>query len=282
LFFNKDYRNATNVILNDDLLLELIINQVNDLEVRIQSRNNQNKENIQIFSATVLNKTYEYRYNSQINESAFKQGMGPIRKYEFRNDGVINQQKPFPLAVPFGANLLEILHRDSDLRKEIAALFEEYNQKLVIDDDEIIFLKYLSDDTGVSIPYHLVADTLRRLIFYKAAIISNKESVLLFEEPEAHMFPPYISKFSADVMYDKNNNQFFINTHSPFVINDLMENLKNEELSIYVVGYKRETGETVVRKLSDDEIHEIYQYGIDLYLNLENYLFHEQQKMHYS
>ena len=183
----------------------------------------------------------------------------------------------FSLAVPFGANLLDILHRDSDLRKEIAGLFEEYNQKLVVDDDEIIFLKYLSDDTGVSIPYHLVADTLRRLIFYKAAIMSNKESVLLFEEPEAHMFPPYISKFTADVMYDKNNNQFFINTHSPFVINDLMENLKSDELSIYIVGYKKETGETVVRKLTDEELHEIYQYGIDLYLNLENFLFHEQQ-----
>ena len=72
-------------------------------------------------------------------------------------------------------------------------------------------------------------------------------------------------------------NQFFINTHSPFVINDLMENLKKEELSIYVVGYKKETGETFVRKLTDGELHEMYQYGIDLYLNLENFLFHEQQ-----
>ena len=99
---------------------------------------------------------------------------------------------------------------------------------------------------------------------------------MLFEEPEAHMFPPYISKFTADVMYDKNDNQFFINTHSPFVINDLMENLKNDDLSIYVVGYKKEEGATFVRKLTDGELHEIYQYGIDLYLNLENFLFHEQ------
>jgi hypothetical protein len=91
------------------------------------------------------------------------------------------------------------------------------------------------------------------------------------------MFPPYISKFTADVMYDKNGNQFFINTHSPFVINDLMENLKNNDLSIYVVGYKKDNGETVVRRLSEMELHEIYQYGIDLYLNLENFLFHEQQ-----
>ena len=78
-------------------------------------------------------------------------------------------------------------------------------------------------------------------------------------------------------MYDNGGNQFFMATHSPFVINDFMENLKKEDYSIYVIGYKKETGETVVRRLTDEELHEIYQFGTDLYLNLENYLFHEQQ-----
>jgi hypothetical protein len=55
-----------------------------------------------------------------------------------------------------------------------------------------------------------------------------------------------------------------------------MENLKGDDLSIYVVGYKKKEGETVVRKLTDEELHEIYQYGVDLYLNLENFLIHEQ------
>ena len=127
--------------------------------------------------------------------------------------------------------------------------------------------------TGIfSIPYELVADTLQRLIFYKAAIMSNKNCVLLFEEPEAHMFPPYISKFTSDVTYDENDNQFFIATHSPFVINDFMENLKKEDYAIFAVGYNKENGETIIRKISDDEINEIYQYGIDLFFNLENYL----------
>jgi len=272
LFFNKDYRNAAKVIINDHVVLEVLINQANDLELRGHEQRGQNE----LFAVTTNSRDFAFNRLKDLPDNSLKNIIAPIKKYEFKNDVAIKQQRPFALAVPFGANLLDILHRDSGLRKEIASLFEEYNQKLVVDDDEIIFLKYLSDDTGVSIPYHLVADTLRRLIFYKAAIISNKESVLLFEEPEAHMFPPYISKFTADVMYDKNDNQFFINTHSPFVINDLMENLKADELSIYVVGYKKETGETVIRKLSDKELHEIYQFGIDIYLNLENYLFHEQ------
>jgi predicted ATPase len=116
---------------------------------------------------------------------------------------------------------------------------------------------------------------LRRLIFYKAAIYSNSNKILLFEEPEAHMFPPYISKFTADAIYDKGDNQFFISTHSPFVVNDFMENVK-DELSIYIVDYSKKNGETLVRKLEDKEVHEIYQYGMDIFLNLENYLEDER------
>ena len=275
LFFNKDYRDATNISIDNRVLLELILNNQSDLEVRIHDRADFiNSKRSAIFSAVVGKGDYAYLY--QQNSAEKNKIVGSIRKYDFKSDAPINQQGPFNLAIPFGANLLDILHRNSDLRKEIVAIFDIYNLKLVIDSEEIIFLKYLSDETGVSIPYHQIADTLRRLIFYKAAILSNSNSVLLFEEPEAHMFPPYISKFTSEVMYNENGNQFFINTHSPFVVNDFMENLKKEELSIYVVGYKKDTGETIARRLNDKEMHEIYQYGTDLFLNLENYLYHEQ------
>ncbi|MGF2413229.1 MAG: hypothetical protein ACQUYJ_12935, partial [Ferruginibacter sp.] len=83
-------------------------------------------------------------------------------------------------------------------------------------------------------------------------------------------FPPYISKFTSDIIFDKNDNQYFIATHSPFVLNDFMEDMDKEDLSIYVVGLTN--GETVVRRLTDEEITEIYQYGIDLFFNLENFL----------
>ena len=264
LFFNKDYRNASKITINDRLLLELLINQENDLELRGHEERGQND----LFIATINSRDFLVRRSKDMSESSLKGFVAPIKKYDFKNDVTINRQKPFSLAVPFGANLLDILHRDSGLRKEIAILFEEYNQKLVVDDDEIIFLKYLNDDTGVSIPYHLVADTLKRLIFYKAAIISNRESILLFEEPEAHMFPPYISKFTGDIWYNKDN-QYFITTQSPFVVNDFLENAR-EELAIYVVEYEKVKGETVIKRLTDEQIHEAYQYGVDIFFNLES------------
>jgi AAA15 family ATPase/GTPase len=273
LFFNKDYRSATNVVLNDKLRLELIINRSNNLDIRIENINKLDAaKNLQVYDSTVDSGNYNYLDNRPINELAYKGVAQPIRKYEFRSGGVINLKAPLALSIPFGANLLEVFHNDSILRKEIANLFEDYNQKLVIDDEEIFFLKYLNDDSAVSIPYHLVSDTLRRLIFYKAAILSNRDSVLLLEEPEAHMFPPYIRKFTTDVIFDKTN-QYFIATHSPYVLDTFMEEA-SEDLSIYLVYYQE--GETKIKKMSEKDMEEVNEYGVDLFYNLESYLKHGQ------
>ena len=106
---------------------------------------------------------------------------------------------------------------------------------------------------------------------HKTAIASNENCVLLFEEPESNMYPPYISKFTSDIINDENNNQFFIATHSPFVLNDLMENAK-DDLAIYLVDYKKETGETIINKMSDEDMHEAYQFGYDFFLNIKQFL----------
>jgi AAA15 family ATPase/GTPase len=269
LFFNKDYRSATNIVLNTNVLLELVINSEANLDIRIHKLN---KEDItrktQFYSSTVNIRDYFYRDNQPINEPVLKEVMKPVRKYEFRVGEIMDQKGPLALSIPYGRNLLEVFHNDSVLRKEIAGLFEDYNQKLVIDDEDIFFLKYLSDDTAVSIPYHLISDTLRRLIFYKAAILSNKESILLFEEPEAHMFPPYMRKFTSDLIFDKTN-QFFITTHSPYVLDTLMEEVP-EELSIYLVYY--ENGECKVKRMSERDMEEVNDFGVDVFYNLENYL----------
>src|SRR5260221_1296068 len=269
VFFNKEYRNPVSVNINNNLSLELTLDSNNDLQLKMQVKGEvANDRYVPILSAKILANNYEYRYDNQINEQAYKNRLEAIRKYQFKADSANNQKKPLALAMPYGSNLLEVLHNDSVLRKDIAGLFEDYGQKLVIDDDEISFFKYLVDDAIVRIPYHLVSDTLTRLIFFQAAVLSNKDSVLLLEEPEAHMFPPYISKLTSDIWYYKDN-QYFISTHSPFVVNDFLENMK-DELAIYVVEYKKESGESIVKRLTEEQIHEAYQYGIDIFFNFES------------
>lgn len=196
-----------------------------------------------------------------------------ILKYEFLKNTEYKEGTSDFLYMPNGSNIFSVIYSNQKIRNEIRELFYDYGLELLYDFGTRTYSIQKNVQDGVfSIPYSMIADTLQRLIFYKTAILSNRQSVLLFEEPEAHMFPPYVSKFTADVMYDENENQYFITTHSPFVLNDFMENLKYDELSIYAVGYKKQTGETEIRKLSESELDEIYQYGIDLFFNLEKYL----------
>ena len=93
-------------------------------------------------------------------------------------------------------------------------------------------------------------------------------SILLFEEPEAHLFPPYIKKITTDIIFDEKNNQYFINTHSPYVLNNFLEEEK-ENISVYIVSYKEETK---VKRLDDDELKRVLQYDIDLFDSLESFI----------
>jgi AAA15 family ATPase/GTPase len=200
--------------------------------------------------------------------------LAAIKKYQFEKNVISTSGKYDSLAVPNGENIFDIIETHPDLKKEVADLFEIYDLKLLYNstDKEFNILKFLSRNTIFTIPFKLVADTLRHLIFYKAAIASNKDSILLFEEPEAHMFPPYISKFTGSV-WESNSNQFFITTHSPYVINDFLENCK-DELNIYLVNYQ--DGETKILKLSNENLDTIYNMGTEsVFYNLEKFSIDE-------
>lgn len=198
-----------------------------------------------------------------------KNELPDIRKYEFVRKIQHSKSGYSTLSYPNGENIFNIISTDSLLQKEISELFKPYNLELLYESREQKFTILKRTLSGIfSIPYELVADTLQRVIFYKCAIKSNKETILLFEEPEAHMFPPYVKKFTTDVIFDETN-QFFIATHSPYVLSEFIEEAQSD-LAIYVVDYDK--GETIIKRLTDEQVLEVAQYGIDLFFNLESYL----------
>lgn len=85
------------------------------------------------------------------------------------------------------------------LKEELRTIFNDYGLKYVFDTNsqEIKVMKEKKPGEIFLIPFHSIADTLQRMIFYKAAIESNSESALVFEEPEAHSYPPFISQGNA-------------------------------------------------------------------------------------
>lgn len=266
LYFNRDTRESARVVIDNKFESELIIDESNQLQVRINQFSGSVSNTV--FSVSVNN----HNFNFQTLENKANSLDLNIKKYEFNKREQLNRDRPKALSIPYGNNLWTVLYSNGDLRKEIVEIFRGYSLRVVFETDDQFTLKFqkqLSDESAVSIGYHQIADTLQRLIFYKAAIASNSKSVLLFEEPEAHMFPPYIRKLTADIIFDKSDNQYFIATHSPYVLDELVEEIQ-DELSVYLVDYN--AGETKIIYLSREDLREIRDYGVDLFFNIESYL----------
>lgn len=219
--------------------------------------------------------TYFFDKNFKINFEFFKEEkiiQSNIRFYNFKKEISQYLLKIGILKPPFGENLQFILELYPKLRSKVASWFQEYGMKLVLDNENnrVLIQKNIDENTVKQLPYSLVADTLQRIIFYKTAIASNEKSVLLFEEPEAHAYPPYISEFTQDVI-NSETNQFFIVTHSPIIVNDFLENAI-DDLAIFNVDFDKAQDQTVVYRLTDNEVKEVFENGVDLFFNNEAYL----------
>lgn len=194
----------------------------------------------------------------------------PVKRYTYKADVVYKKGHAKYLIPPFGSNLLSIIEQYGELKNEVTTLFKEYGLDIAFDKSSqtVKVIQSIDKDGMFLIPYNSIADTLQRIIFFKAAIASNNKSVLLFEEPEAHSFPPYMTLLTQEMIH-KTDNQYFIATHSPFILNDLLENGRND-LAVFVVHY--ENYETKIKQLSDQDLHDVFQNGVDLFTNSESFI----------
>lgn len=195
-----------------------------------------------------------------------------LKKYIFVAEGDFNSSyNDKSLNFPYGDDLGRIISSYPKLREVVNIFFKQNNLKVLIEKNtnELKVFKEFSDGTVFTLPYEMIADTLQRLIFYKAAIMSNANSTLLFEEPEAHCFEPYILEFTNDVKYDENNNQFFIVTHSDFIIKEFLRDEESKEnTNIYLVN--NVDGETKVKLLEKNKNDDVYEYGMNPFFNFES------------
>lgn len=193
--------------------------------------------------------------------------VSPVKKYEFKKNIISENKYHFFLMPPYGNNIFTIIETNESVRNAANLFFKEYKLDFVNDvvNHKFILQRRRNDDI-FQLPYSLTADTLQRMIFHTAAIESNEESVLLFEEPEAHSFPPYISTLAETIIENKKN-QFFIATHSPYLLTPFIEKCDYKDVAIFITTY--ENHQTKVRELSKKEIDNIMDTGIDLFFNIK-------------
>ena len=199
-----------------------------------------------------------------------------IKFYRFEKKTVFPERYSSFLLPPSGLNLLSVLRTHKSLKQEIIDnLLKAFNYKLMFkpQENKIEIVKQY-DDVLISIPYALISDTFQYLIFHLTAILSNEDSIIVFEEPEVHTFPYYTKFLAETIALDDKNNQFFISTHNPYFLFSILEKSQKEDVSIFVVYM--ENFETKVKKLTQKEIEEAMDIGLDFFFNLDRFKNEEQ------
>ena len=216
--------------------------------------------------------SFNYEYNGRGHTNASEQ-MDAIRLYKFSPLEKFEQKHADFLRPPFGENLYTILRTNKKLRDEAIQIFEPFGLKLVFKHQEgKIEIMKQQEDFIVTYPYFLASDTLQRIIFYLAAINSNKDSILVFEEPESHTFPYYTNLLGEKIAFDELN-QYIIATHNPYLLLAILEKTKKDSLNVFVTYYK--DYQTKVKRLSDGQISELMNY--DPFLNLDSFIGEDVQ-----
>ncbi len=200
-----------------------------------------------------------------------------FRKYVF-DESIFNGGGTSVLPVdylypPKGENLLDVIEMYSQIVELVVPVFSQMGFSVVVDYDErkLKIARFGPGNAVVLLPFYMVADTIQRLLFYYSVIISNRDAVIVLEEPEAHLFPFYIDSLAFE-MLSSESNQFFISTHNPYFIKALIREAKDlGDVAIFVTYF--EDYETRIRKLSEEELREIFEEGIDILPNLERYIY---------
>jgi hypothetical protein len=74
----------------------------------------------------------------------------------------------------------------------------------------------------------------------------------------------------AERIVDDMDNQYFITTHSPFIVEKMLERAgTSDDVKIFVTYF--EEYQTKVHELTKGEIDQILDYNVDLFFNMESY-----------
>lgn len=189
----------------------------------------------------------------------------PIKFYNFKSDYKFNRPELDFILPPFGENLFSILYSNTNVHDFASNLFSKYGYKILLrtEVNEIEIL--IEDPKLIAFPYTLTSDTLQRIIFYYAILETNKDSIIVLEEPESHIFPFYNEQLA--LLIANNSNQFFIATHNPYFMNMLINKTPSEDLRVFKVTY--ENYETKAKPIDKTILQNFIINDNDILLNID-------------
>ncbi len=267
------FENIGNLFFNDIIDAEAIIS-IDDLNLTLSQSEVSFIISYKLNDQEVARSNFDYDGKSSGSQ---KKNDDALRKFKFYrySESLLkfNQTEYKFLLPPYGRNLFRVIFNNGELKELASEFIKGFGLKLMFKPQEkkIELLKQ-EGDVFVSHPYALISDTLRRMIFYMAAICSNENSVLTLEEPETKAFPFYIKYLAELIANDQNGNQFFITTHNPYFLLSLIEKTKLTDLAVLLTYFQN--GQTKIKVLEQSDLAEIMDegLGIDVFFNTERFL----------
>jgi len=205
-----------------------------------------------------------------VEQIANREPFSRVKFYRFDEKvATFERQEAEFLLPPCGKNLMSLLLGHRDLRRMANDIFGKYGLKVNVRPQEnTVEIMKQAEDITVTYPYSLASDTLKRIVFHLTAILSNKDSILVFEEPESHAFPYYTKQLAETIALDEKNNQYFVSTHNPYFLLPLVEKAPKQDVAIFVTYYQDH--QTKCKPLSEAEMQQVTE--IDIFSNLDRFL----------
>lgn len=198
----------------------------------------------------------------------------PMRNLAFLKYYRYSKQNRFPtgfssyLLPPDGTNLFSLAMGNKRVSDLMSDVFKEVNVTLMLRPGERTFeIIKQKDNLLIGYPYATISDTLQRVIFFLAAMESCEDSTLVFEEPESSTFP-YYAKMMGEKIAGDESNQYFISTHSPYLLFSILDKAPEESVNVFVTYLK--DGRTKVEPLSESRLSRLQE--SDPFLNLNTFL----------
>lgn len=191
-----------------------------------------------------------------------------IHPYFFRTTEKFSNKRIDFLSPPDGDNLFSILQSNRKLKLLISDFIQDRGFKLTFRQatSEIEISKE-QNSILTTYPYHVISDTLQRIIFYVTAIESNHPGTsLILEEPESNVFP-YYTKYLAEKIAGDSEKQYFITTHNPYFLQAIIEKVPSPDLTVNLATMN--DYQTMVKQLPESAREEILTLNSDVFLNFD-------------
>jgi hypothetical protein len=102
-----------------------------------------------------------------------------------------------------------------------------------------------------------------------AALETNRDAILLLDEPEANTFPFYTKYLAERIALDETN-QFFITTHNPYLLGSILAKAPADQVAVFVTYM--ENFETKLKPITGQRLTEVVDLSSDVFFNLEKLL----------